>query len=161
MRQIIQSVKHYAQHSLAAVAAGAIAKKDLIKGQENADVTSAVDVVQGSIVKAIYIELWVHSDDAASGTVIFTVEKRGGGQPAMTTTQIAALHTYPNKKHVLYTTMGLIPNNVTYPWSVFKGWIKIPKGLQRFGLDDVLNWNLFAQSNGLSFCGFATYKAYT
>ncbi len=161
MRPIIQSTKHYVQHSLAVVASGAIAKKDLVKGQEMADVSSAVDVLNGATVKAIYLELWVHSDDAASGTVIFTVEKTSVGATAMSTANAASLNGYHNKKNIFYTTMGLIPNNVTYPWAVFKGWIKIPKGKQRIALDDTISWNLFAQSNGLSFCGFATYKAYT
>ncbi len=161
MRPIIQSTKHYVQHSLAVVASGAILKKDLVVGQEMPDVSSAVDVLNGASVKAIYLELWVHSDDAASGTVIFTVEKRTKGMTVMSTANAALLNEYHNKKNIFYTTMGLIPNNVTYPWAVFKGWIKIPKGKQRFGMDDVLSWNLFAQSNGLSLCGFATYKAYT
>ncbi len=102
--------------------------------------------------------MWSHSDDATSGTTIVTLEKRGGAQPAMAVGQSAALNAYVNKKNILYTQMGIIGNNVTYPMSLVKGWFKIPKTKQRFGLGDVLTLNIHAQSNGIFVCGFMTFK---
>ncbi len=156
MRPVINTEKHVAQFSLAAVAAGAVSVSNLASAA--AVPTGSTQVREGAKISAIYIEMWVQSDDAAAGTVIFTIHKLPGAGTNVTTTEMAALNDYDNKKNILFTQMGLIPNNVTYPMNLIKGWIKIPKSKQRFGLNDRLQMNIFAQSNGLSFCGFALYK---
>ncbi len=156
MRPVVNTEKHYTQFSLATTAAGAITNITLVNAV--AAPSSGEEVREGAVISAVYIEMWVHSDDAASGTIITTLEKVGQGTASMNTTEAADLSAYANKKNVLHTQMGLIGNNVTYPMATIKGWFKIPKGKQRFGLSDRLNLNIFAQSNGLSRCGFATYK---
>jgi len=43
-----------------------------------------------------------------------------------------------------------------------RGWYKIPKTKQRFGLGDRLVLQIASQgTDALDFCGFATYKEYT
>ncbi len=159
MRPTINSDKHVVQFSLFAVAAGAIT--NLAVATATKIITAAVaDVRVGSIIKAVYIEMWVTSDDAAAGTTIVTLEKIQSGTAGMSTASAGALNTYANKKNILYTCMGLIPSNVTYPMNCLKGWIKIPKGKQRFGVGDRLALNIFAQSNGIAGCGMAIFKEY-
>ncbi len=102
--------------------------------------------------------MWAHSDDATSGTTIVTLEKRGGAQPAMAVGQSAALNAYVNKKNVFHTQMGLIGPSTQYPSDLVRGWFKIPRSKQRFGLGDVLTLNIHAQSNGIFVCGFMTFK---
>ncbi len=102
--------------------------------------------------------MWVITDDTASGTVITTLEKKPAGATNMTAAQAAALNDYPNKKNILYTQMGLISPNIQYPTNIIKGWIRIPKGKQRFSLGDSIRLNILAQSNGISACGFCIYK---
>ncbi len=70
----------------------------------------------------------------------------------------AALNAYDNKKNIIYTQIGLISDNLTYPMNVIKGWFKIPKGKQRMGLNDRWNLNIFAQSNGITGCGMFIFK---
>ncbi len=156
MKPTINTEKHYLQFSLSALASGAITSLAICKATETRSVDSHVRI--GAVVSAVYIEMWVQSDDASAGSVICTLEKVPGTGIDMTTTESADLNAYHNKKNVLHTQMGLIPNNVTYPMAIVKGWFKIPKGKQRMGLDDDLNFNIFAQSNGLTFCGFAIFK---
>ncbi len=156
MRPRVNTKKHYRQLSLGAVASGAITPLTLVEAV--AAPSASHEVVEGAIVSAIYIEMWLTSDDTAAGTAIVTLEKIMGGGVAMTTTESAALADYDNKKNVLHTQMGLLGPNVQVPLASVKGWFKIPKGKQRFGLGDRLVLNLFGQSNGLAFCGFATYK---
>ncbi len=158
MRPVIHTEKHVVQNSLFAIASGAIAALTFIVGKQSPTATTAAHVREGSTISAIYIEMWVSSDDAGSGTVIATLERRPSGLGAMSTTESASLDSYDNKKNVLHTFMGLVPNNVDYPMAIIKGWFKIPKGKQRFGIEDSLVLNIFGQSNGVSACGFATYK---
>ncbi len=156
MRPRVNTEKHYVQFSLDTTAAGVAEFKEIIDAVAAPSATDEVRV--GAIISAVYVEFWVHSDDAASGTVIITLEKLPGPAASMTAGDAAGLNAYDNKKNIFFTQMGLIGNNVTYPMAVIKGWIKIPKSKQRFGLRDRLHLNIFAQSNGLSSCGFATYK---
>ncbi len=158
MRPVINTEKHYIQISLATVAAGAIFGSSLVNAVA-VPTTAAPEVREGAKVSAIYIEMWIQTDDAALGSSIITVEKRPGGDTTfMTAAESAALNAYTNKKNILFTQMGLTPNNVTYPMATVKGWFKIPKSKQRMGLNDRIIINVHAQSNGLNICGFATYK---
>lgn len=156
MRPVVNTEKHYVQFSLATVASGALTNFGLISAV--AVPTAASHVREGAIISAIYIEMWIQSDDGALGSSIITVNKVPGGSTPMTAAESALLNDYTDKKNVFYTQMGLTPNNVTYPMATIKGWFKIPKGKRRFGLNDRLQLNVHAQSNGLNACGFAIYK---
>ncbi len=156
-RPVINTAKHLRQFSLATIAAGAISNFTLANAVA-VPAGGATEVREGSVLKAIYIEMWIQTDDAALGSSIITLEKLPGSATAMTAAESALLNDYDNKKNVFYTQMGLTPNNVTYPMAVIKGWYKIPKGKQRMGLEDAIILNIHAQSNGLSVCGFTVYK---
>ncbi len=158
MRPTINTEKHIVQQSLAAVASGAISFVEFIDAKANPSAATPADCREGCVVSAIYIEMWATSDDATAGTTICTVERLPSGRASMSAAQSAALDGYDNKKNVLNIMMGLIGPNTQYPMNLVKGWFKIPKGKQRFGIGDRLGLNIHAQSNGMSFCGFATYK---
>ncbi len=156
MRPRVRTEKHYVQQSLGTVASGAITSVSIINAV--AAPSTAVQVNEGAIISAVYIEMWLTSDDAAQGTAIVTVEKVIGSSAAMTTAESAALQGYDNKKNVFFTFMGLVSPNVQPAVPSVRGWFKIPKGKQRFGLGDQLRVNIHGQSNGANFCGFMTYK---
>ncbi len=158
MKPVINTEKHIVQVSLGTVASGAIT--NYVFATAVAVPTSALgDIREGCIIKAIWLEMWISSDDAGQGTAIVTVEKVDGATATlMTTAESAALGSYDNKKNVLHTQMGLVPSNVDYPMASLKGWFKIPKGKQRFGLGERLVVNIHGQSNGLNVCGTGIYK---
>ncbi len=158
MKPVINSEKHIVQISLSAVASGAIS--NLVFATAVAvPAATLTEVREGCIIKAIYLELWISSDDAGSGTAIVTLERVNGATTTlMTVAESAALGSYDNKKNVLHTQMGLTPSNVQYPMASLLGWFKIPKGKQRFGLGDRIVVNVHGQSNGVSMCGFGLYK---
>ncbi len=158
MRPTINTEKHVVQFSLFAVASGAISNLSIAFARATPTGAAAADVREGAKITAVYVEMWVSSDDAASGTAIVTLEKVPGGVTAMTAASSAALDSYVNKKNILHTFMGLTPSNVQYPMASIKGWVKIPKGKQRFGISDRLILNVHGQSNGLAGCGFAIFK---
>ncbi len=157
MRPVVNTEKHYVQQSLAGVVSGAIAPISIAFAVA-AHPSSNSEVREGSKITAVYIEMWVTGDDAVSSTGIITLEKRSGNMVAMTAAQSAALDSYVNKKNVFHTFMGLLPPNTQYPMAAIKGWFKIPKSKQRFGIQDLLVLNIHGQSDGLTFCGFFTYK---
>lgn len=123
-------------------------------------ISNSYDVSEGAVVKNVYFELWITSDDASQSSFVISVEKMNGNLANMSYAQSIALNSYTNKKNVLYTTQGLVGPNTQTPLNVLRFWVKIPKGKQRFGLNDVLKLNLSAITNGLTLCGFSTYKEY-
>ena len=158
MRPRVHTEKHYNQESVFTVGAGAISNRIIADAVAVPDAVSDNQVRQGSIISAVYVEMWLTSDDALQASSIVTLEKVPGTAPLMAAGQSAALNVYENKKNVFHCQMGLIPPNVQHPLSSIKGWFKIPKGKQRFGLGDRLLLNVHAQSNGLQACGFFIYK---
>ncbi len=157
MRPVINTEKHYVQTSLATIALGAILPVSIAFAEAGSP-TGVSSVREGAVVKAVYIEMWILSSDSVAATAIVTLEKRSGNMVAMTAAQSAALGTYVNKKNILHTFMGLIGDNNQYPMASIRGWFKIPKGKQRFGLQDLLVLNVHAQTNPIEICGFMTYK---
>ncbi len=156
----INTTKHMVQQSLAAVAAGAILVIDLADAVNAPSANLAKEVREGAVIKAIFLEYWMTSDDAAQSTVVVTLEKTVSDASGMTAAEAAALFTYRNKKNVLNTFQGILGPNVQVPMPVIRGWFKIPKGKQRFGLRDKLRINFLAQSNGSNLCGHAIYKEF-
>ncbi len=118
------------------------------------------EIREGAIVKAVWLELWITSDDTSQSSFTATVEKLPGSGGSMDFAESQALFSYENKKNILYTTQGLTGPFDEYPQMIFKGWIKIPKGKQRFGLGDSLRLNISAISNGLTACGIVIFKEY-
>ncbi len=144
------------------MALGAIARATLVRGISVAAVgANTFEVQEGSVVKAIYVEYWVSSDDAtlSSGTISF--EKVPAEATNMTHAQSQNLAAYANKKNLLETHQGLFPSSSQNPVNIFRHWVKIPKGKQRIGLGDEIVLNFSAVADGLKFCGLATYKEYS
>ncbi len=160
MRTPIHSVKHFTQRTLATVTIGAINEFTIATAVVAPDANNANEVTEGSEVRAVYVEMWYTGDDAVQSSVLATIEKRPSGLTAMTFAQGQSLFTYPNKKNILYTTMGLVPPNTQSGVPLIRQWIKIPKGKQRFGLGDTLVLNSSGISDGANICGFMLYKEY-
>ncbi len=146
----------------ATTAAGAVTPSTFIQAVEIQNKNTQVEVLQGAIIKAIWIEFWMTSDDAAQGSFSISVEKISSAGVDMTFAQSIALGTYPNKNNVLYITRGLVgPTTGATPTPVMRQWVAIPKGKQRFALGDRLNINFTAIANGITHCGFVLFKEYT
>ncbi len=162
VRPTINSDKHYRPISLTTVAENSatsfsvvIAKKDV------ADVSS--EVRTGAVVKAVFVELWYMSSGSQPTFQVSTIEKISSGGPLPTSTQMSDLFTYPNKKNILLTSQGLIGDANSNPIPVFRQWVKIPKGKQRFGLGDQLTVTVAARgeaTHDIEVCGMVIYKEY-
>ncbi len=157
MRPTINTEKHYVQQSLGSVAAGAITPISVAFAVATHP-SSVSEVREGAKISAVYIEMWINSSVTLAGSGILTLEKRTGNMVAMTAAQSTVLDAYVNKKNVLHTFMGLVPGDETMPMPAIRGWFKIPKGKQRFGLQDILVLNIHGQGSAIDFCGFFVYK---
>jgi len=159
-RPIVNSIKHIPQFPATGIASGAESGFSLVVAvAKGAARTTAAVVEEGCIIKAVFLEIWVKAD-SPNFTVISTVTKiPGGGTTSPDFTEMNNLSSYENKKNILEIHEGLAPSggNVV---PLYRHWIKIPKGKQRFGLDDTLTLNIaFVGSDG-DMCGFCTFKEY-
>ncbi len=159
---MVHSIKHYVQISISEVATISRNIETVALSVERTLANLASEVAEGSTIKAVYLELWVLGK-ANSQNFIGILVKQPAGLGTATFAEMTNLHSFKTKKNILYTTQGLAPNDgVGQPVPIYKGWIKIPKSKQRFGLGDALYFILANQGdNSLEYCGFLTYKEYT
>ncbi len=159
MKPTINSIKHYVQVTSTAIASGGIGAFDIINAvPKGAARVATADVEEGAIIKACYIEFWIKAD-TANFTGNGALFKMPAGVAGPTFAQMNNLQAYPNKKNVLEFHQGLIPIG-DQVMAMFRGWYKIPKGKQRFGLGDILRVEFSLTGSAGDVCGFATYKEY-
>ncbi len=162
MKPPITSRKHYVQWSLYEIASVTNVAKNIAHSVPLLSVNTPDEVQEGSVIKAVFLELWLTSS-ANDGTEVVIVSKTTKDAVGPTYAQAIALDSYNDKKNVLFTHQGLSANDgINNPSAAFRGWIKIPKSKQRFGLGDnlVLSVANPHPTNDLDACGFATYKEY-
>ncbi len=162
MKPIIKSTKHYVQHTQFTVASATVTGQTDVNARQLLSVNTADDVIEGSSVKAVFVERWLLGAIAANHTTFVIIcEKATGGQPAITFAQMVALDTYPNKKQVLWASQGVLGDNATNPVPIIRDWVRIPKGKQRFGLNDQFRVSIAAiGADDLLGCGLSVYKSY-
>ncbi len=120
------------------------------------------EVAEGSIIKAVFIEMWLQNS-ANDGHSVMTLEKTQSGSVGPAFANMADLDSYLNKKNIFFTHEGLTSNDgVGNPIPVMNSWFKIPKSKQRFGLGDGLRLSISnPSSNTLNRCGKTIYKEYS
>ncbi len=158
----IVSIKHYVNREKETITAGTSKDMQIIQGVAQTAVVNFADVVEGSLVKACYIELWLKSNATAGNEVKFqlVIEKVIGNQAPITFTQMNNLMTYPNKKNVFFVSQGVLGDLTTASLPIVRNWFKIPKGKQRFGLDDELFVSVSATNATADVCGIFVFKEY-
>ncbi len=161
VRPMVHSTKHYVQTSIATVTGGAVLNTILVDGVAVAAKDTVFEVEEGNSVKAIYLEYWLRSATTTGGSGQAIISKQIADASNPTATEMAALGDWDNKKNILYTTMGLYNDVDADAINIYKGWLRIPKGKQRFGLSDRLTLSVFSPTIDLHLCGFATYKEYS
>jgi len=162
LKAIITSNKHYVQKSLATVGASATVNVILAQAKDVPATGISTDIKTGASIKAVYVEMWVRSSEVSPGTVLLSLIKVPGLGILPTFAELVSLHTYTNKKNVFYHTQGLTNDADANAVPFVRQWFKIPKGKQRFGLDDILVVAISSQAAiDNVICGFAVYKEYT
>ncbi len=164
MGATINSTKHYVQRANLAVPSGT-RTSFLISNSVVLPATGATsEVREGSVIKAIFIELWLKGQGASDSDTQFNIafEKVDGASPAgIDFTEMQNMGSYDNKKNILFTSQGVIGGiggGQSIP--VMRSWFKIPKGKQRQGLGDFIQVSIASTGEILNVCGLATYKEY-
>ncbi len=162
VRPIIHSVKHQVQLPFDAILTGVRQNNVLVDAVNAPDANLAFEVPEGTVIKAVFIEMWTQNTSSAGHEVII-LEKCSQDQGGASFAEMASLFTYNNKKNIFFTHEGLTSNDgIANPLPVMSGWYKVPKSKQRFGLGDSLILTISnPSSNSLNRCGIAIYKGYS
>ncbi len=162
MRSPINSRKHYVQHTTFQVVTGTVTSFVEITALNQSVVDAPNEVAEGATIKAIFIEMWLLGT-FNEGSFVLMLEKSSQNANAPTLSEMTTLDAYDNKKNILFVSQGLIAEDSnSNPTPVLRQWIKIPKGKQRFGLNDKFRINIAAiGAEDVQGCGFSTYKDYT
>jgi len=159
VRAVINSEKHIVPRSLFTIDAGSVQTFDIAIGEN--DRTASAHVRVGSLVKAVYVEMWYLASGSQPIVQTSTIEKLNSGLTAVTQPQMANLNDYDNKKNILYTTQGIVGDANTNPSPLLRQWIPIPKGKQRMGQGDRIVLNIMTlgeAQNDLEVCGIYIFK---
>ncbi len=158
----IVSIKHYNNIENAVVADAARRTMVAVVAVGQNLVTATNHVVEGSIVKACYFEMWFKGNAVAGTEDKFqlVIEKVIADQDSITFTQMNNLMAYPNKKNVLFTSQGVTGDLTTASIPIVRNWVKIPKGKERFGLGDSLVISVSTTGATANVCGLNVFKEY-
>ncbi len=153
----IKTIKHIFHTPATTIASGAQLAITLVDTVvEGAARATAVDVEEGARIESVFVEYWIQGVTAAK-TATWCILKRPANVAGPTFAQMANLGGYPNKKNILNTGQGIAPTSGNV-MNIYKGWIRIPKGKQRFGIDDKLSMNVAAVGTNVILCGIVIFK---
>ncbi len=161
VRPSVHSTKHYIQQSIGTRDTTAVENVAFAQGVAVGNKNTVSEVEEGSQIKAFYFEMWLRSAATAGSSFTFIICKRPSNTGVPSQTEMAALGDWDNKKNIMFTSQGLLNDVDADAMSVHRGWVKVPKGKQRMGLNDIWSWHLNAIGQSINFCGFQTYKEYT
>ncbi len=159
MRPRVNTRKHIIQVTLSSALAGVTVGTQLVRVSQSPDLELSPEVEPGTIISSVYLEFWLLGAGQQPTTMTALLEKTESGSNAVTTTEMTNLHTYANKKNIFVTHQGIVGDANANPVPIFREWIKIPKGKQRFGLGDSLHFRLKSITEDTEFCGIAIYKS--
>ncbi len=156
----IVSTKHYVAktNTLVSTVSGLTLVDAIARGTVR---TATFQVDEGAIIKAVHLEYWLNGHGATDdSSFTFVVYKLPNGAPDPVAADMANLQSYSNKKNILFTTQGNIASAGNSSIPIIREWVKIPKGKQRFGLEDKFKAFLSVVGDDISICGMAIYKEY-
>ncbi len=155
--------KHIIPKGVEAIAVAGISNMIIANAVDTPVNTTATEVNIGSVIKAVYIEMWIRGDDesAAPANVFVSFEKLIGSSGSMIFADATGINTYDNKSNTFYVTQGLTSAGTANSAIPFmRGWFKIPKGFQRMAIGDRLHLNIVALNHDLEACGIFVFKEY-
>ncbi len=160
MRPVINSEKRIVQESLSSVNALSTAGTNFVDAVQDPTASDPREIAIGSVVKAVYVEIWVLATSQQPATFNVIICKKATGTISPNFTQHQNLNGWDGKKNILEMHQGLVGDANSNPVPFFRGWIKIPKGKQRFGLGDKMLFSIAAITEDVQWCGHFIYKVY-
>ncbi len=159
----INRIKHVVDNS-ATVAAAAVLVVSLADATDTPSLAATNSVETGSKVNGIYLRVEVASNEAidlgAIPNVYMFIAKNPGNNIVMPAPN--AVGASDNKRFVIHQEMTMIENKGqgSNARTIFNGVVVIPKGMRRFGPDDLLQLNILCPALDTAVCVQCHYKEF-
>ncbi len=121
------------------------------------------EIETGAKVNGIYLNIEAYATTAAAlANIYMIVYKNSGGNLQAAGIPLAnQVGSNDNKKVVIHQEMRMLEQSVNgNPRTLFNGVIAIPKGMRRFGINDLLVLQTFAPGVNTSVCVQCIYKEF-
>ncbi len=147
---------------LTGITAGTTGTVDIVDTQDSATLAVVDDVQRGCIIKAVWVELYARASadiDVAVTTAFeaYIIKNPGAN---LTVPTPGTQGSSNEKKFIIKTWKGLIEaqaGGLHMPY-IWKGWVRIPKGYQRFGANDKLSFVSLPTGTNIVQCTLFIYK---
>jgi len=161
MRPVINSIKNETS-SIDALVASTNTTRSLVIADDTHDTAVASSVINGCIIKAVWIEFWYYGLSAGNTNDIIDIYLIKNPGNNLTLPNPGTTGQSNEKKFIFHEWRGLGGNKSLggVPYNQKGRWFKIPKRYQRFGTDDRLQLVARSPTTG-NFCLKSIYKWYT
>ncbi len=155
----VNRIKHVVDQQLGLVAA-AQQEFTLIESNDDPVLANTNEVLTGSTVNAIYLNVEAYATStAALANIYMIVGKNPGTNLAGITPN--AVGASDNKRFVIHQEMKMMEKNTTgNPRTIFNGVIMIPRGYRRMGPNDIIYIRFLAPGVNADACFQCHYKEF-
>ncbi len=157
----VVSIKHVVDAS-ATIAAGAQTVNTLMDAVQSPVLTTPFQTSIGARVSSFYLNVQAVSNETDVGAipnVYMAIFKNPGNN--ITAPDVASVGTSDSKRFIIHQEMVML-NNVQggNPRTLFNGVIKVPRGMQRQGNDDTMQFLIKSTALNIAYCIQCIYKEY-
>jgi len=160
VKPIINSEKRIRQVSLTNVSPLGVGREFIAEVKRDPNLSDPTEIAVGTVIKAVYIELWLLATSQQPNTSVVAFLKATNGSDGPIPSEMLNLNAYGGKKNIFEMHQGLTGDANTNSSPFFRGWVKVPKGKQRFGLGDNLQIAITPITEDIQYCGVFIFKAY-
>ncbi len=137
------------------------ANNDLVLGVSSPALGNVAEVVNGSHVRSIFLNVQVAGSSTAALSNVYMIlyGNPGSNIAAGQIPDANQVGSNDFKKQVFHQEMIMTEKNTTaFPRTLFRGVLKIPRKFQRIGIADKISLQLFAPGTTYDFCFQCIYK---
>ncbi len=155
----INRIKHVVDQQLGLVANTQV-EHTLIEANDDPILANTNEVITGSTVNAIYLNVEAYATTAAAlANIYLIVGKNPGTNLAGITPNLVGAS--DNKRFVIHQEMKMLEQSVNgNPRTIFNGVIVLPKGYRRMGPNDIIYVRFLAPGVNTSICFQCHYKEF-
>ncbi len=156
----VHSIKHVVNEQ-GALVGGTQTLSSLVDSVDAPVLAQSDEVETGSTINWIFLNVQCATTSTSSLANIYMYVHKNPGNNITPVPNGNVTGTSDYKKHILHHEMLMVEKNTTgIPRTLFKGVIKLPRGMRRMGTDDLIGIALFSPGVTFEYCFQAIYKEY-
>ncbi len=155
----VNSIKHVVDRQ-SAIVAGTTEDTTLIGANDSPVIANTSEVLTGSRVNSIFLIVEINTtSSAALANAYMLVGKSPGSNVVLPVPNVVGAS--DAKRHIIHQEMVMLQQqDGSNPRTLFKGVIRLPRGMRRFAASDILQLKVLSPGVNLQYCVQCHYKEY-